>query len=307
MLRKAQHLSQGPVLAPLEQASDDLYAWAATRVANEPDLTLIELMEEMIQYGMGYLAEEAAAILESVDQREKAGEQRQCTIGSTHWTEDGPGRAVVTIDQAVWQMYDFKEEIYMTEELAGLVGVVTPENEKRQCVTKTIAAGLLRRQLGRLPTMAEVEAKGQELRLEQARSAADAEAIMGPAEPRVSAVEAELRMYSHDLLHGGHDKDFRALAVFPLEDLGNTRAVILRLDYKGDVLPEMILGPQWRDGLPTIWALIHRGHMTLLVPPDQATGDKLLKFKDVCATPSLGFHHFWHQRHDQPRTAPGRS
>eukprot|EP00438_Fugacium_kawagutii_P035496 Skav226807 [mRNA] locus=scaffold2056:134273:145141:- [translate_table: standard] len=305
MLKDAQQLADGPVLKPLSSASDDLYAWAATRVACEPNLTLKELMEEMVQYGMGDLAAEAAEILEASCQDGRAGDRRQCTIGDTKWDGDGPGRALVDIDSHSWHLYDFKEDVFMTEELAGLLGVVTPENEKRQCVAKTIAAGLLHLQTGSIPSMEAVASKAQDLRLEQARLAAEAEVIMGAAEPKVSAVEAELRMYCHDVLHAGHDKDFRALAVFPVQELSNVRLAILRLDYKGDVLPELILGTHWRSGQPTLWALIHRGHMTLLVPTDPSVGEKLLRSKDVYGTPSLGFGHFWHQRHDQPRTAPG--
>eukprot|EP00435_Cladocopium_sp_Y103_P024605 s4663_g6.t1 len=152
LLQEAQRLADGPVLSILKDSSDDLYAWASTRVANQPDIGLQQLLGEMAQYGLGDLAEEAAKILEShVD--EKAGSGRRCRVGDTHWSEDGPGRAQVEIDGVAWAMYDYKEEVMMTEELAGLLGVVAPEIEKRQCVTKVLAAGHLFLETGVLPTM----------------------------------------------------------------------------------------------------------------------------------------------------------
>ena len=45
--------------------------------------------------------------------------------------------------------------------------------------------------------------------------------------------------------------------------------------------------------------------MTLLVPPSEQAAAELLKKQEAVTTPSLGFHYFWHQRHDQPRTSPG--
>ena len=57
------------------------------------------------------------------------------------------------LDGATWAMYDYKEEILMTEELASLLGVVQPEVEKRQCVTKVLAAGTMLARDGTVPSM----------------------------------------------------------------------------------------------------------------------------------------------------------
>ena len=178
LVREAQRLATGPVLGASQDASDDLYAWASTRVANDPKLTLVELLDDMVQYGLGDLAAEASAVLEK-HADPKAGSSRRCQVGATVWDGEGPGRAQIHIDGKAWAMYDYKEEIMMTEELAGLIGVVQPELEKRQCVTKVLAAGILRAQTGALPSMEAVEELGQALRLEQARQAAEAELLMG--------------------------------------------------------------------------------------------------------------------------------
>ena len=304
LLQEAQQLASGPVLSQLQDASDDLYAWASTRVANDPHVSLVDLLEEMSQYGLGELAAEAAQFLEKAE-GEKAGQGRRCSVGATHWDGSGPGRAHVELDGATWAMYDYKEEILMTEELASLLGVVQPEVEKRQCVTKVLAAGTMLARDGTVPSMEAVEEFAQGLRLEQARLAADAEALMGHAEPKITPIEHELRMYAHDILKAHHDKDFRAVAAYPVEAIGHVRMVVLRMDYKGDVLTEIIQGTQWRAGQPDVWALIWKSHMTLLVPPDVAAARKWLQQQDAYTTPCLGFHYFWHQRHDQPRTSPG--
>ena len=62
--------------------------------------------------------------------------------GETRWDDDGPGKALAQIDDAAWAMWGFGEMVHMTEELAGLLGLIEPEKEKRQCVTKVFAAGL---------------------------------------------------------------------------------------------------------------------------------------------------------------------
>eukprot|EP00435_Cladocopium_sp_Y103_P035203 s583_g9.t1 len=306
LLRRAQSLAEGPVLSKLQNASDDLYAWAATRVANDPSITLELLLEDMVQFGLGELAAEAAKILEE-HAGEKAGSSRRCVIHETVWTDEGPGRAMVEIDGESWVSYDYREEIQMTEELAGLLGVVVPEVEKRQCVMKVLAAGHLRasHQGSDVPSMSRVQELAQQFRLEQARMAVEAEGVMGHPENRITAIEHELRMYTHDILKAHHDKDYRALAVFPLEVLEATRVVVLRVDYKGDYVPEVVQGSHWKAGQSDIWAMIWKGHMTLLEPlKDVQKGEILARF-DVYTTPSLGFRYFWHQRHDQPRTAPG--
>ena len=305
LIRKAQQLADGPVLGALKEASDDLYAWAATRVANDPAVGLQELLEEMNQFDLGELAAEAAAILDKQDGGEKAGHAGRCQVGESTWDSSGVGRALVHVDGTAWAMWDFGEMVEMTEELAGLLGVLEAEPEKRQCVTKVLAAGSLWAKTSKVPSMEEVEITAKQFRLEQARLAADAEGVMGHPEAKVAPVEHELRMYSHDILKAHHDKDYRALAVFPLNDLDHLRLVVLRVDYKGDLLVETVTGSQWTEQQPDVWALICRGHMTLLVPPDPAEARKLILKEEAYNTPSFGFRYFWHQRHDQPRTSPG--
>ena len=108
-------------------------AWASTRVANDPEIAFETLMEEMlVQYGLGELAAEAAALLEAHGQGLKAGHQARCQLGDTRWEGEGPGRSLAHIVGVLWALWDFGEMVYMTEELAGLLGVIEPEKETRR-------------------------------------------------------------------------------------------------------------------------------------------------------------------------------
>ena len=60
-VQRAQDMASGPVLRKL---TDDLYAWAAARVARKPNASFEEILSEMATYGLGEMAEEATLILE---------------------------------------------------------------------------------------------------------------------------------------------------------------------------------------------------------------------------------------------------
>ena len=119
LVTQAQQLAASPTLTQLEGASDDLYAWAASRVARQPDLDLVSLMTEMATYGMGELAKEATEYLELADT--KAGEATRITVKDTMWVADQPGQGSVQIDGRTWRLWDFGEDVDMTEELASLL------------------------------------------------------------------------------------------------------------------------------------------------------------------------------------------
>lgn len=263
LVRIAQGLADQPTLKALQGASDDLYAWAAARVAREPHLDVETLMVEMSTFGLGELAKEAAEILEGCEGT-RAGEVSRVIVRDTMWAQGQPGQGSVQIDGKVWRLWDYGEDVMMTEELAALLQVTEPVMEKRQCVTVTIAAAVLWRQHGRRPTVAEVHAKAKELRLEQTRLAQEAIQVMGTAAEMVAPVEHELRVYAHDLVTPSHEKDFRSLSVFCLEDMAEARFTVLRADYRGGLVVESVQGQRWEPGGWDVWALIWKGHMTLI-------------------------------------------
>ena len=303
LMNEAKHLQEGPVLQALAEASNDLYAWAATRVAREPALTLEELLEEMQMYGASDLAHEAAALMERQPEGGKAGEQPRLTVRDTMWAHGEPGQGSVEVDGVVWRTWDYLEDVTMNDELASVLGVADPGEEKRQCVTKTMAAGILWRRLGRRPTMAEVVEEARELRLEQTQIAVDANTQMGQAAEFVTPVEHELRIYAHDVVHPHHERDFRSFAVFPVGALEDARVVVLGADVRGRLLVESIVGGSWKPGQWTICALIWKGHMVLAQPPEDFDLETWLEAEDVISTPILGFSFFWHARHDQDQAA----
>ena len=305
LVKRAEELAFGPVLGRLTEASDDLFAWAAARVARAPEATLEEILGEMATYGLGELAEEASSILEKY-LAPKAGSKNGIEMGETVWEPGRPGRSSVTIEGIMWRAWDFREEIKVSEELAGMLQQPDEGLEKRQCVTKTLAAGIMWRLNARQPTLEEVEVKALELRIEQTRQALEAQDVMGEPANRVAPIEAEIRTYTHDIVRANHDKDFRSLAVFPLDDLEDAKLVVVRADYKGDVVVETVTGMAWQPGGWTIWTVIWRGHMVLL---EQLSEHDVQPFLDRWShhdTPALGFPFFWHTRHDQERTAPGQ-
>ena len=301
---RAEALAKGPVLSKLQDASDDLFAWAATRVAAAPTASLEDILGDMAIYGMGEMAAEATQILEAQCSG-RAGATGGIQVTEVVWEPNCPGRATANIEGVVWTVWDFREEVRMSEELAGMLQQPEEGTEKRQCVTKAVAAGILWRQLARRPTPDEVEARALELRLEQTRLALEAHAVMGEPEPKVTPIEAEIRIYTRDMIKANHDKDFRSLAVFPVQDLEDCKLVVIRADYKGEVVVETVTGPLWRDNGWTLWTLIWRGHMVFLEPPGSLQADVFLDRWQPYDTPALGFLFFWHSRHDQEKTAPG--
>ena len=304
LVQKAQELGKSPALQALEGSTDDLYAWAAARVAREPGVELSSLLQEMATYGMGELAREAAELLE---QREgtKAGSAR-LVVRDTLWADGQPGQGSVELDGTTWRLWDYQEDIMMTEDLAALLHLPEVSIEWRQCVTITMAAMVEWKEKGRRPSVEQVQTRAQTLRLEQTRLAVDAANTIGEAEEVVAAVEHEVRTYIHDLTTAHHEKDFRSLAVFPLEALADCRLVVFRADYRGGLVVECIIGSNWIDGGWTTFAMIWKGHMALLEPPDGYDLERFLAREDPQTTPAMGFTFFWHARHDQPPTAPGK-
>ena len=304
LVRAAQELGNHPVLEAVGEASDDLYAWAAARIARDKSLKAEDLLGEMATYGLGDLAKAAAEILEQLHST-KAGSSR-LVVRETLWAQGQPGQGSIELDGKVWRLWDYQEDVKMTEELSSLLKCPEPGVEKRQCVTLTMAAAAAWKQNGRRPTLAEVQELGQQMRLEQTRLAIEAMVALGDAEEVVTAVEHEIRVFAHDLITPHHEKDFRALAVFPLSALASAKLVVFRADYRGGLVVESVVGPQWEPGGWTITALIWKGHMTLLEPPADLNLETFFESEESSSTPVMGFTFYWHLRHDQPKTSPGK-
>ena len=285
LVQEAQKLADGPVLSALDGASDNLYAWAAVRVAREPGVSLNVLLEEMALYGVGELAKEAGEMLEA-SAGTRAGEKARMYVRDTIWVEGEPGQGSVELEGQVWRNWDYGEELGMSEELASLLQVAEAGVERRQCVTLALAAGAAWREKGRRPTLKEVQERAVSFRMEQTRQAVEALQVMGEPEEMVTPVEHELRIYCHDLVTAHHEKDFRAAAAFPVEELQDARIVVLRGDYKGGLVIEMVEGNRCDSGW-CIFVLIWKGHMTLLQPPEGLDVERFLEAENPHRTPAL--------------------
>ena len=82
--------------------------------------------------------------------------------------------------------------------------------------------------------------------------------------------------------------------------------MVLRADYKGGLVVESVVGSQWEPGGWILPVLIWKGHMVALQPPEGFNVEEFVLQEEYAATPALGFTFFWHSRHDQVKSAPGR-
>lgn len=94
-------------------------------------------------------------------------------------------------------------------------------------------------------------------------------ALGSPAD-KVTSREYDLRDFVHDALHPHHDKDVRALAMFPGPSADAQDLSFYVLDYAGKL--RCLLVPndtaQGRRSPPAANVLLHRGHAMALVPLD---------------------------------------
>ena len=67
----------------------------------------------MATYGMGELAAEASRILEGTELGSSGG----INVSDVVWEPGLPGRGTLTIEGATWTIWDYKEEVVMSEEL----------------------------------------------------------------------------------------------------------------------------------------------------------------------------------------------
>lgn len=155
-----------------------------------------------------------------------------------HTPKAGIHRSLANIDMLDSPGTDLGSSLLETE----------PVIEKKQCVTLAVAAGIVWSEKGQKPDAQEVQRRAQDYRLEQTRPAVEAAQALGDPDEVVTAVEHEMRVYVHDLTTAHHEKDFRSLAVFPINDLQDVKMVVLRTDYRGGVIVESVVGPHWKLG-----------------------------------------------------------
>ena len=309
----AKRLGEVELPKELGDAPDGLKAYVRTLLAGDKGLGWEEALERCVAVGVGEVAEEAASVLDRLG-RVGSSADADVVIGPTTWPQGDkgePGEAEAVILGEAWRVLDYREELSATRELGQEVdGLQEGSPERRQCLLKAVAAAWLWEQRGQAPSKAAVEAAGQELRLELAKNAAQADLALGEPPDRVTGVENELRMHVHDALTGHHDKDFRILAAFPPERLARSVLVVLRVDYRGALVVETVTGAEAQGRGSLLWTVLHRGHLRVGIPPPGLDGWQWLDAREaagieVADAPALGWEHYHDTAAGDPRNAPG--
>jgi hypothetical protein len=173
-------------------------------------------------------------------------------------------------------MLDYKDHLDLQPEAFSQLGAAEggrSVSEPKQCMILHVAAALLHNRSGQVPTYVQVQALAADMRTGMMRQAAVAQASLGECPDEVGSSEADLRVFLHDLLHWGHDKDFRTLLACPPSHLAGYSVQVVKIDYQGKVTTEAVVG--WEhDGNPkkVLWVMIHKGHMRTLISPTASSG-----------------------------------
>ena len=230
----------------------------------EPDSTDVQLaLEDALHKGSPELLVEAESYLSKVGSHGD-----RVTLTSTVWTAEAPGTAALTWKDCTWDVLDYGDQLPCSDGRRAILEPQQepqPEDEPRQCLVLHVAAALLYAVTHRLPTHAEVVQRAHLLRDETISAARAAQEVLGDAPAEISRAENDLRIFIHDTLFFGHDKDYRSLAAFPPADLDSVTLHVMRLDSWKRPTVESIAGLVSQDE-QVAWLLVYDGHMRLLVP-----------------------------------------
>ncbi|CAE7372776.1 unnamed protein product [Symbiodinium sp. CCMP2592] len=102
------------------------------------------------------------------------------------------------------------DRLPLSPELQALLGRSETE-EPKQCMLLHVAAGVLATE-GELPA---AQSLGQVAREAMYHAAREVEAQLGPPPEYLTRAEADFRVFNHDVLHFGHDRDYRTLVAYP--------------------------------------------------------------------------------------------
>ena len=109
--------------------------------------------------------------------------------------------------------FDIGDELLLpTNFLSQIVGAAQTSSgalEPKQCLLLHSCAGVPLAETGIVPTPEALEKLATSVRQRLHRQAHEAQAASGPTPDELSRAEADLRIYAHDVLHWGNDKDYR--------------------------------------------------------------------------------------------------
>ena len=129
----------------------------------------------------------------------------------------------------------------------------------------------------------------------------------------ISPEENDFRVFIHGVVEADHEKDFHSVAAFPHESHRDLALYVWRISRGGALTLESLVGAafQTNRARPKVaHALVHKGHMRLLVPPPEYTHRQWLQ--QVAAhhvppleTPCFGWGSILLQSASSVPTTPG--
>ena len=183
--------------------------------AQPEDVT--RLLEEAADRGGPELAEAAAQLLEERGVTRK--ELPAVKLSPINWDAAIGAGTLSWEGQGQWSMFDYRDQLWLDTPACQALGFADASAEPKQCLLLHVAAAYLSKPGGPLPAESAVQAQALSWRLWWATQARVAEDSLGPVPSRLSQAEADVRVFHHDLLYFGHDRDYRTLVAHPLEEL----------------------------------------------------------------------------------------
>ena len=244
-------------------------------IIEKQEMTIDEVLLEATEKGCPELAQEAEKVLGEERSVGWVDEERQAWVSPTVWhKEKGYGEGKFEFqcgpERRCWRYLDYKDRLPVPDELASALGLQPGDEEERQCLVLHPAAGILLWggdwDPERVPSLEEVRLKAQSFRAGLWDEAAKAIGELGDPAPWIGAREAEVRGFAHDCLRAHHDKDYRLFQAFVLEELKEVTLQCWRLNCRGQVHVDHLVGSAPGSENNIIPFLIHGGHIRLLVP-----------------------------------------
>ncbi|CAE7689640.1 unnamed protein product [Symbiodinium sp. CCMP2592] len=231
-----------------------------------------QALDDAVLKGAPELAVEAEAFLAKVGDSQAT----RATLTRTSWvaSSDAPGSAQLSWGPHTWDVLDYGDTLAVPAELEGILeprDEPQPDCEPRQCLLLHVAAACLWAQAHVCPSWSEVRAAAAPLRVELHGLACQAAEALSFEPGSMTRAERDLRVFIHDLLYHGHDKDYRCLAAFPPSAASHLAIQVVRLDsWKRPTVERLAGASAPLNSPPLVWLLVHEGHMRLLVPTSDA-------------------------------------
>ena len=205
------------------------------------------LLEEAAALGGPELAESAANLLETRGIPRKVGERPVVRLSDIAWNSSIGAGTLTWTGVGHWAMFDYKDQLPVSPGFCDRLHFAPADSEPKQCLLLHVAAAYLSGAKAALPTEAAVHSLALAWRERWYKQACVAEDSLGPIPARIAQAEADLRVFHHDLLHFGHDRDYRTLLAHPLEEWTALGLAVLRLDAYLRPSVEVICGRDY-DG-----------------------------------------------------------